>query len=619
MERNVYLSAIELNTIDSILKRMLKDINYKTKTEIIKVKDSLNRTTSKSVFSKTSSPSYSASAMDGVCVKALDTYQATETNPVTLNDFQYINTGNVLPDDYDTVVMIEDIHENEDNSITIYRSFRMYENVRPIGEDITKGDLVIPLNHKIRPIDISALISAGIEEIEVINHIKIAVIPTGDEIVSDLKDMKKGKIADSNSYFISNELELLDINCDILDVQIDDFDTLQNTMFDASLKYDLLLIGAGSSAGSKDFVKSIIEKNGSVYAHGINMKPGKPTVIGQLNNTPVIGLPGYPVSTYIAFNNVVKPLLGLMINIKYPKPIIKKAVLAQKVYSSLKNHEFVRVSLAVINDKLVAIPLSRKAGVTMSVVKADGLIHIPKNSEGYLAGEEVDVNIINNRDYDNAIVVIGSHDILFDFLSDELMESETNLISVHVGSMGGVMAINRDECHIAPVHILHEDGTYNEHIIEKYLNDDYMIIKGIKRTQGIYVKKGNPKNITTLKDIANHSFVNRQRGSGTRLLLDYLLKQENINPNDIEGYNLEITTHIGIAESVKDDRFDCGIGIQSVAKYADIDFIPIGDESYDFIVRKDFIHTEQYRKFIKAFNSKSFQDKFKELGGYKFD
>ncbi len=621
MKRNVYLNAIELEKVPSVLQTLLADCNYTYQTETITVKESLHRTVAESLYANISSPSYNASAMDGVALQAIHTKGANESNPVTIRktDFVYINTGNVLPNTFDAVVMIEDVFENNDQSITLYKSIRSFENVRPIGEDITKGDLIFPIHHKIRPIDISAMISAGFETIKVVVEPKIAIIPTGDEIVSELSRMKKGSILDSNSYYVQNELAMIHLESKVQEIQADIFDVFERNLLSYANDFDILLVIAGSSAGSKDFVKSITKKNGEVYAHGVNMKPGRPVVIGRINQTPLIGLPGYPVSTYMVFEQVVKPLLSLMLHSKEETKKIVQAKLVKKVYSSLKNHEFVRVALGKIKNELVAIPLDRKAGATMSLVKAEGIVKIPKNSEGYLVGEIVDVMLVNEYlDVDNSLVVIGSHDILFDMLQDELVESNIQLISNHVGSFGGIMSIHNNECHIAPVHMLSPNGVYNEFILKKYLSTDYVLVEGVKRNQGIYVKKGNPKKIKTISDLSRISFVNRQRGSGTRLLLDHLLEKEGIDSNQIKGYEYELSTHILVAESVKDERFDAGLGVESVAHFSGVDFIKIGEESYDYLVRKDFLDSALYKTFIQQLNSNQFRKRMENIGGYLF-
>lgn len=619
MKRNVYLNTTDRKDIAPVLELLSR--KYKYKTEVIPVVDSLNRVSFSAVFAKVSSPYYSASAMDGIAVKASLTYDANESNPVIIDrkDFSYINTGNEIPKEYDAVIMIEDVYENENGSITIVKSVKPFQDIRPIGEDIVEGDMVIPKNHNIRPVDISALLSAGISRIEVIRKPKVAIIPTGDEIIRDVKDLKKGKIIDSNSFFMKNELSLLGAESDIFDIVVDEFTLLEKAVIDATRAYDLVLIGAGSSAGSKDYAKNIIEENGIVHVHGISIKPGKPTIIGEINDTPIIGVPGYPVSTFIAFDLVVKPIVRSFLNSKETKQNIVEAKLTKKIYSSLKNEEFVRVKLGIINNEYIATPLDRGAGVTMSLVKADGILVIPKNSEGYDAASIVDVSLIKDIDeIKNSLISIGSHDILLDKVDDLMSNHNFHLSSSHIGSFGGIMAIKSKGCHIAPVHVLDEDGSYNLNLIDKYLDKDYSIIRGVSRVQGLMVKKGNPKNISSLKDLVKKdiSFVNRQRGSGTRILLDYLLQNEGIDSNDIKGYDFELSTHMLVASSVNDPRFDCGLGIVSVANLNKLDIVEVGTEHYDFIVLKEIIDTPIYNEFISVLQSEAFKIELEKLGGY---
>ena len=619
MKRNVYLKSTDLKDISPILDLITR--NHVIKEEMINVLDSLNRISFKAVFANVSSPFYSASAMDGIALKASLTYGASETTPVILNksDIIYINTGNEIPEEYDAVVMIEDVYDNDDGSISLIKSVRPYQDIRPIGEDIVEGDMVIPKNHLIRPVDISALLSAGISKISVIKMPTVAIIPTGDEIIRDVKELKKGKIIDSNSFFMKNELKLLGCESIIFDVVVDEYKLLENAILDAVTNYDLVLIGAGSSAGSKDFAKNIIESNGIVHVHGISIKPGKPTIIGEINNTPVIGIPGYPVSTFIAFDLVVKPIIRKFLNIDLtPKKIIK-AKLTKKIYSSLKNQEFIRVKLGIINNEYIATPLDRGAGVTMSLVKADGVMVISKNSEGYLANSIVEVELLKDiNEIEKSLISIGSHDILLDKVDDLMSNSNYHLSSSHIGSFGGIMAIKSKGCHIAPVHVLDDDGSYNINILDKYLDGDYCLVRGVSRVQGLMVKKGNPKNIKSLKDLCRDdiTFVNRQRGSGTRILLDYMLSKEKLDSNKITGYDFELSTHMLVASSVKDPRFDCGMGIVSVANLNNLDIVEVGKEKYDFLVLKDIIDTPIYDEFIKVLRSNEFKAELDKLGGY---
>ncbi len=621
MQRNIYLDSVDIKEISQIINKLLENGKYQIKDEDINILDSLNRITYEAVYAKVSSPCYNAAAMDGVTLVASKTYAAAETTPVIIlkNDFLPINTGNIIPSKYDAVVMIEDVIENKDGSITLIKSVRPFQNIRPIGEDIVEGDMILPKNHKIRPVDISALLSGGITNIKVIKKPLIGIIPTGDEIIRDIKELKEGKIIDSNSFYIKNEIELLGGYATILNIVEDVFDTLESKILEATKIYDLVIIGAGSSAGTKDYAKSIIEKNGTVYVHGIGIKPGKPTIIGEINRTPIIGLPGYPVSTFIAFDNVVKPIITYFLNQDMETGRIVKARLTKKVYSSLKSHEFIRVKLGIINNEIIATPLDRGAGVTMSLVKADGIMIIEKNKEGYEEMSLVDIHLLKDlREIEKSLVVIGSHDIILDKIDDLMSNEKYHLSSTHIGSFGGIMAIKNKGCHIAPVHILNTDGIYNEFIIDKYLDDTYSLVRGVSRIQGLYIKKGNPKKIKSLKDLSRKdiTFVNRQRGSGTRILLDYLLKEENIDKDLIKGYEFELGTHMLVATSVKNPRYDTGMGVQSVANLMGLDMIILAEEHYDFIVMNEIIDTSVYKQFLKVLKSQEFKNVLQKLGGY---
>lgn len=389
----------------------------------------------------------------------------------------------------------------------------------------------------------------------------------------------------------------------------------------ASIRENIVVINAGSSAGSEDYTCDIINEIGEVFVHGIAIKPGKPTILGKINGKPVIGIPGYPVSAFISFREFVIPLIS---NHKRVNIETTEIVLSKRIVSALKHKEFVRMKLGKVGDNIIGTPLSREAGVTMSLVKADGILTIPKNVEGYEAGRRAEVELLRNEDYiKNSLVSIGSHDIIIDHLND-IISKESNLYSLssaHVGSLGGIMAIKKGEAHIAPIHLLDEvSGEYNKKFVEKYLkNKDVYLIKGIKRVQGIYVKKGNPLNIKSIEDITDKKliFANRQKGSGTRVLFDYYLKKQGMDHGEIEGYKREFTTHTGVALAVKSGNADIGLGIESVAKLMDIDFIPMALEDYDFLVSKDEIDHPIVKNVLEILKSKEFKCRIENLGGYE--
>lgn len=625
MERNIYLQTIDLKEVNPLLKKMFESFNVEINHEVIKTYDALNRITYEAVYADVSSPFYSASAMDGIALNAALTYQASESNPVTIKkeDFIYINTGNVIPDKYDCVVMIEDVQKNKDESITLIKSARPFQDIRPIGEDIVEGDMIIPKNHKIRSIDISALLSGGINQVKVIKKPKVLIIPTGNEIIRDKFELKKGKIIDSNSYYTKSALEELGCIAVIDKVLKDDISALEEKIADSVKDFDMVIVGAGSSAGSKDFTKLVISNLGRVHAHGVTIKPGKPVVIGEVQNTAVIGLPGFPVSTYLAFDLVVKPLILKYLNQNIKENVKIKAKLSKKIYSSLNNHEYIRCKVGLINGEYIASPLERGAGITMSLVKADGIFIIEKNREGYNALDVVEVSLLKDiSEIKESLISTGSHDIMLDKVDNILSGMKSHLSSNHVGSFGGILAIKAKECHLAPVHILDPNtGKYNLHIIDKYLDNEYVLVRGLSRLQGILTKKGNPKEIKSLKDIAEKdlNFVNRQNGSGTRILLDYLLEKENLKKTNIKGYTFELATHMMVASSIKDGNYDCGIAVKSVANLKDLEFIELAQENYDFLVLKSTLEKASYKKFIEVLKSRELRDSLEEIGGYVFD
>ncbi len=625
----MYLDTVDLDEAQHIIENIILKQCKKLDKEIIPVEDGLHRVTTEAVFSIVSSPYYNAAAMDGIAVIANKTHSADLTNPIELlkdEDYVFINTGDPIEPPYDAVIMIEDLLDIKENSLIINKPSSQFQHIRPIGEDIVANEMVIPAKHKIKPVDVAAMLAGGVKTISVYKKPIISIIPTGDEIISDSKLLEKGKIIDSNSHFIKNSVSDLGGVSTIIPPIKDNYEFIKNNILNAAQNSQVVIVIAGSSSGSKDFTATIIKEIGEVFVHGIAIKPGKPVIIGMVKNVPVIGIPGYPVSTYIAFDQVVKPILnGLYYQVSLGNKKVK-AVLTKKIYSSLNSIEFVRVKLGYVKNKLITTPLSRGAGVTMSLVNADGFLRVDKKSEGYEANKVVDVELLKDiEEIESAIVSIGSHDIVLDYIANILREEDkdTSLSSAHVGSFSGIMAIKRGECHIAPIHILDVDsGIYNLPILNKYFNnEDVVLLKGIKREQGLMIRKDNDKFISSVADLTKSdiTFINRQKGSGTRILFDYLLDKSGISPDLINGYEFEVTTHMMVASSVYANTVDCGLGVRSAAQIFDLDFIPIGYEDYDFLILKSALDSKQIKDFIQVLKGDKFKKLVESLGGYKFD
>ena len=626
-----YLDNIELETGLETYIEWIKAFGSLLKVEEIPVQTSFGYITSEAVIAKISSPHYNASAMDGIVLKASATFGATETTPVTLTegrDFIRVDTGDAVPVHFDSVVMIEEVIELGKNEIKLHQAVTPWQHIRQIGEDICANEMIIPSNTRITPSMIGAMLAGGVLQVKVWQKATVGIIPTGDEIVSPTNKPKAGEIIEFNSSIFSAMLKSWGVEVIVYDIVPDRMTLLKAAITTACSECEIVLINAGSSAGREDFTSGAIDSLGKVFIHGIAIKPGKPTILGAVGGKPVIGIPGYPVSGIIVMEQIVKKLIESLNNMMSIEDVGMKAVLSKKLVSSLKYKEFIRVKLGEVDGKFIATPLNRGAGVVTSFVKADAILEVPMNVEGIEAGSEVEVKLLKSvEELTHTLVLIGSHDPLIDVIADIIRRNYKNefISSAHVGSLGGLMAIKRGEAHISGIHLLDEKtGDYNRSYIEKYLGKGNTCqLKGVKRTQGLMVKKDNPKGINTLMDICkltpggeNLRYVNRQKGSGTRILLDYLLHQENIKAEAICGYEREEFTHMSVAAIVSSDSADAGMGIYAVAKTFDLDFIPLYEEQYDFIIPEKFIEKKEIKDFIEVMKSEEFKVILKEMGGY---
>lgn len=627
MDRNIYLENTDLEEAVSEYLKHLEPSMALINKETIPSQESLGRVLATPIFAITSSPNYNAAAMDGIMVNSRTTKGASESKPLTLirgKDFEEINTGFPIRDPYDAVIMIEDLvyPKGENHQVIIKAGASTWQHVRPVGEDIVAGEMLLPGHHKMRPMDIGAALAAGISEVTVYEKVKVGIMPTGTEIIEVGDKLEKGKIYDSNSWTFQAICEDMGAVGNRISPVADEYDDLKNTINQLVKDNHIVLINAGSSAGSKDYTAQLIREMGRVFFHGISIKPGKPTVLGLIQGKPVVGIPGYPGSAFLVFEEIVAPIIRKLQRVSDIPPVYKEATLSRRVISSLKYREYLRVQLGRVGDRIIATPLNRGAGLTTTLVKADGLLVVPKNSEGLEAGEKVQVALTKNLSIiDKTLVSIGSQDMIMDFIGSLMEEAAevVHLSSAHVGSMGGIMAMKRGEAHIAPVHLLGEEtGKYNQEYVDRFLGDEYTIIKGIKREQGFMVPKGNPKGIKSIKDIVdqNLKYVNRQRGSGTRILTDHIMKIEGISSKELLGYDIEMTNHMSVAAAIEAGTGDTGLGAYSAAKAMGLDFVFIANEEYDFVVRKDKLDHFMIKEFIKVLHSKELKDILIKLGGY---
>ncbi|MEG2523040.1 MAG: molybdopterin biosynthesis protein [Lachnospiraceae bacterium] len=622
-KRNLYLNTMPVEEAKEIYMHALEE-ELIPKKEKIPVEKSLGRVTADAVYARCCSPLFNAAAMDGIGVIAKKTKGATDANPMTLKrgtDFMIVDTGDPIRSPYDAVIMAEDLLEIDEDTVQIMAAASGWQHVRPIGEDIVQGEMLIPNHYQIRPMDIGVLLSGGILEVSVFECPKVGIIPTGTEIIEPTKTPKDGDIIESNSRMFEAMVTTYGGVPDRCNIVEDHYEHIKSAILHALDTNDIVVINAGSSAGTEDYTVHILREIGRVLVHGVAIKPGKPVILAIVDHKPVIGLPGYPVSAYIDFEAFVKPVMNFYTGLNHRAGNQIQTVLSKRLVSSLKHKEYVRVKVGKVGDKFVASPLARGAGAAMSLVRADGFCVIEQNSEGYEAGEQVNVELYRSlEEIEHTVVAIGSHDLILDVLADmlPLQSAGIFLSSAHVGSMGGLMALQRREAHIAPIHLLDEEtGIYNESYLKTlFLDREMVLVKGVRRIQGIIVQQGNPLHIQGIKDLKECRYVNRQRGAGTRILFDYQLKKAGILPEEIDGYEKEVATHMAVAALIQGDGADAGMGIYSAAEAMNLDFIPVGEEEYDFAMEKESLKLPEVQAFLQVLRSKVFRQRVEELKGY---
>lgn len=623
-----YLTNVPLEQARREYLELLEHQGFEPQTQVIPVYESCGRVTAEAIYAHICAPHYTASAMDGVAVCARDTFGATETTPVTLHPEQFtvLDTGDPVPEGRDAVIMVEDLVKNEDGSITIHAAAAPWQHIRQIGEDVCAGEMILPGHMTVTPAAIGAMIAGGVLELRVIRRPVVGIIPTGDEIIPPCTDPRPGDILEFNGSIFSAMVRQWGAEPVVYPIVPDDFDRIKAMVEKASDQCDMVILNAGSSAGREDFSAQVIRQLGQVLYHGIAIKPGKPAILGCRGKTAILGVPGYPVSGIIVIEQFLKPLIEHWLKTAAQPEHYAQATLTRPVVSGLKYQEFVRVRMGAVGGRLMASPLSRGSGVVSSFMKADGILEVPQGLEGYEAGEEVTLRLLSPMEkLRNTLVVIGSHDPLLDELADMLHLGDPRLYmsSSHVGSMGGIMAIRRGEAHMAGCHLLDTaDGTYNRSFIRKYFpKGDVKLISCVGRQQGLMVARGNPLNICSFADISRQGirYVNRQKGSGTRILTDYLCSREKVEPSDVYGYTREELTHTSVAAQIACGSADVGMGIYSAAKLYDLDFIPICIEEYDLIIPDHAWDSPMVQQLLTILRSDAFREKILSMGGYTVD
>lgn len=630
-DRREFLDLISATEAQNIIQ---ENFIWSPSVEILSLENAKKRVLAKDIIARIDTPPFDRSLMDGFAVRAKDTFEINETNPRIFriidnvpagkiskksiqNSFECIKiaTGAPIPLGANAVVMVEYASEKKDNTVEIFRPISPYENIDPSGSDIMYGETILRKGDILNSVRLGILASLGIEHVEVQSKLKVGILSSGDEIRSPGDKLSPGCLYDSNSTVIANLVEESGGVPHFLGICPDNLDIIRNTISKNLKKVDIILISGGTSAGEGDFSYRVIDElGGKLLFHGVSMKPGKPLATGLVENKLIITLPGFPASAIFAFNTIVGPLLRKWTNIPYPIERQLKALLNQKIRSTTGRTHFKLVHLIKDENTYQAYPVRGTSGSISMLDRADGYITIPEEVEFLNPGDNVTVTLLRDRLLLPHIIFIGSHDFVIDILFRRFRSKYPEFLvkQIYIGSTGGLSAIRQNECDVAGIHLFDENTReYNLPFIENWnLNDKVNMIEGYKRIQGLYVAKDNPKGIEGLKDLTRSdiTFLNRNEGSGTRILLDYLLENLGLDKQGIQGYNSITYSHSAAASAVFRNKVDISIGIKPYAEIFGTDFIPLTEEEYDFLINKKSSEKASVNQLIEFLSSKEFRN-----------
>lgn len=573
--------------------------------ETVPLGDARGRILADDVRSSVDVPAFDRSNVDGFAVQASDTFGAMEEAPRTLaiNDevlatgiaprqevapgrATMIATGAMVPRGADAVVMVEHTEATADGTrLEVTRAVAPGDNVSYAGTDIAKGETVLRRGELVTSREIGVLAAVGLAEVAVFRRPRVAILSTGDEIVAPGSPLRPGTVYDSNAAIVGAAVEELGGEAIQLGIVRDDDAALADALARA-LAYDVVVLSGGTSKGAGDLSYRVVSglRDPGIVAHGVALKPGKPICLAVTAGKPVVILPGFPTSAVFTFHEFVAPVLRAFAGLPPATRETVTATLPMRVNSERGRTEYLLVSLAHADSGLVAYPMGKGSGSVTAFSHADGFIAIDQHTEIVDADTEVAVQLLG-RDVEPAdLVFVGSHCVGVDDLVGRLRERGITAKTMYVGSMGGLAAAKRGECDVAGIHLMDPaTGEYNRHLVTESLT----LLPGYGRMQGIVHRPGDARfaGRTAAEAVAaaladpQCVLVNRNAGSGTRILVDRLL--DGRRP---PGYAVQTRSHNAVAAAVQQGRADWGVAIDTVARDYALEFIPLQEERYDFVV-----------------------------------
>ncbi len=640
MPRHTYLTMKTPDEARELWFARTDELHRELSEEEVPLSAALHRVLSRPVEARRSSPAFHGAAMDGVAVRAEDTFTASSRRPLRLEigkDAFWINTGRPMPEGCNAVIMVEHLNVEEGGKYVVTEKAAFpWQHVRKLGEDMVATEIILAPGVVVGPYELGALAAAGVTHPPVFRKPEVAIIPSGSEIVAldeaKEEDLTSGRaLPEFNSLIFSAMVEEAGAHARVCPIVPDDVERIRAAIASAvEGGADLVIMNAGSSAGSHDYTADVIAGMGELLVHGVAVMPGKPTALGIVEaagrKVPVIGTPGYPVSAIVAMEEFALPLLARWQKRSVRRRESVEVIPCNPIPSRPGMEERVRVKLGVVDGACYAVTLPRGAGTVTSLSRADAVIPVERDREGLDAGVPVRAELLRSREeIEGALLAVGSHDNTLDLIDSMLRRTHpgVRLTSAHVGSLGGLLALQRGQCHLAGSHLLDEEsGVYNRRAIRENMKGvPAMLVQLVDREQGIMVLPGNPKNIVSFEDLCREDvqFINRQRGSGTRVLLDYELKKRGLSPARIRGYRDEEYTHMNVAAAVLSGRADAGLGVRSAAAALGLDFISVGVEEYDLVIPMRYAEDARIRALFDVIRSDEFRKSVQAMGGYGTD
>ncbi len=609
--------------------------------EVVSLDQALGRVLSRNIIASVNVPSFDRSNLDGYTVKAADTIGAEEHQPVSLHlldeqvaagdkpeqelesgSAMLIATGGMMPRGADAIVMVENA-DIEDGQLKVSKPVSPASGIAFAGTDVSSGQIILYKGDLLTSRETGILAAIGETRIPVWRKPKIAVISTGNEIIAPGEVMQPGRVYDSNARIIADAVTELGGEPLELGIVADDITELKNKINQALAVADMILLSGGTSKGEGDLSYQVVYEfdDPGVIVHGVALKPGKPICLAATQGKPVIVLPGFPTSAIFTFHEFVAPVIRQFAGLPPASQSKVSAELAVRVNSEIGRTEFVLVRLLAAQDQgknnqssLVAYPIGKGSGSVTTFSSADGFVRIDRHEELVEAGSEVEVQLISRDTKPVDLVIIGSHCAGLDILLSLLKAKGVQVRFMSVGSSAGLQAVERGQCDIAGMHLFDpETGTYNQ----PFLTEGLHLIRGYRRQQGLVFRKDDDRFegkdareiIHRIKNDPTCRMINRNLGSGTRILIDQLLGGE--QPS---GYVVQTSNHRAVVAAVQQKRADWGIVIQAVVDDDDLVFLPIQDECYDFIVSDTSVQKASVQAFVSLLKDQKVQKQLAETG-----